>query len=71
MALFGSASVLWKVLWGINVGLTLKLLIRYKVSSVRRREGGDPGQEASSYTEGSGGETVNQADIKQGMYHTG
>lgn len=53
------------------MGLTLKLLIRYQVSSVGRREGVDPGQEASSYTEGSGGETVNQADIQQGMVHTG
>lgn len=29
------------------------------------------GREASSDTKESGGETLNQADVKQGMYHTG
>lgn len=65
MALFGSGSVLWGILWGMD--LTLKLLIRYEESSVRKGQGVSPGQEGSSDTTESGGETVNQADIKQKM----
>lgn len=47
--------------------LTLKLLIRYEGSCVRKGQGVSPGQEGSSDTTESGGETVNQADIKQKM----
>lgn len=53
------------------MGLTLKLLIRWKVSSASRRQGVGPGQEKSSATEGSGGETVNQAGVMQEMDQTG
>lgn len=67
MYLFGWGSVLWGVLWGINRDLTPKLLISCKVSSVRRRQGVGPGQEASPDTKGSGGKTIDQAGIKQGM----
>lgn len=53
------------------MGLTLKLLLRCKVSSASRRQGVGPGQETSSATEGSGGETVNQAGVMQEMDQTG
>lgn len=71
MALFGSGSVLWGVLWGINMDLTLKLLLRCKVSSVKRGQGWALAKRDVLTLNRVRRWTEKQTDIKQRIYHTG